>query len=261
MHRIAFCQSKGGVAKTTLSVNVAACLASRGKNVLLCDLDGQMSASDFVGFDISQQQNLLLDAMLGRIEPADAVIKTGIENLSLVPASLHLYSAESILNSEIAADSLLLHLLDDYSQSYDFCIVDCPPSINLLNWNALIAAKQVILPCEASHASLLAMKNLLRAINTLERRRDIAVNNLGIIATRVDKRTKNSQKAVQLLDQAFAGLLFDTRFTETVKVKESMAHKSPLISFAPEHNAAAEIVALTNEIEQRLANKESRHAA
>jgi chromosome partitioning protein len=261
MHRIAFAMSKGGTGKTSLSSSVAVELAQMGNRVLFIDLDGQMSSTDLLGYDIETPQNYLLDGMLGVLNPDEIVQETQYKNLSLIPASLHLYSAENILAGEIANDSLLSTLVDEYEGQYDYLIIDNPPSINLINWNSLIACRQVVIPCEASHNSLLSMRHLLHAMNTLETRRNIEINNLGIICTRYDSRTKNSRNALDVLSKSFPDLMFSSVFSESVKIKDSQSNKTPITLAYPKSKSALEIQSIANEIVDRVEKKGLKNVA
>lgn len=256
MDRITIINSGGGVAKTSTAVNLSACLAKSGRKVLAIDLDGQGTASDWLGHDSGDQQHLLLDVLIGDIRAEDAVQKTYIPTLDLIPSSFHLYQAEKHLSDEIGSDSLLKIALDDLSESYDCVVIDTPPQLGILSYNAMIAAPfGLIVPCEASYKSLKAMKALMRVVNLMKARRCSEIDLLGILATRVDARTKSSVQTVDILRDGFGSLVFDTVISEAVAMKDAPSHHKSIVDYLPASKSAKQVTAFADEVIQRIRSR------
>ena len=262
MQSITITNSGGGVAKTSTAVNLAATLSQNGDQVLIVDLDAQGSASDWLGHDVSDRQHLLLDVLLGELDTVDAIQTTYLDNLDLIPSSFHLYQAEKHLSDEVAADTLLKIALEQVEDSYDWVVLDTPPQIGILSYNAMLAAPSgLIIPCEASYKSLHAMKALMRVIKLMKTRRCSDINLLGILPSRVDLRTKSSIEAVDVLKDTFGEYVFDTLITESVVMKDAPSHHLSVVDYAPKSKTAKQIKQFTDEVKQRLSKRMTVNAA
>ena len=262
MERITIINSGGGVAKTTTALNLAASLAKSGSRVLAIDLDGQGTSSDWLSGPAGDQQQLLLDVILGEVSAKDAAQNTYISNLDLIPASFHLYQAEKHLAEEIGADSLLKIALDGVEDEYDYAVIDTPPQLGILSYNAMIASPSgLIVPCEASYKSLKAMKALMRVINLMKARRCSEIEMLGILASRVDARTKSSVQTVDILRDAFGGLVFDSIINEAVAMKDAPSHHKAVMDYLPKSKSAKQVTAFSEEVIQRIQCRGVRNAA
>ena len=256
MDRITIINSGGGVAKTSTSVNLAACLAKSDRRVLVIDLDGQGTASDWLWHDAGDKQSLLLDVMLGEITAKDAIQNTYLPTLDIIPSSFHLYQAEKHLSDEIGNDSLLKIALDEIENDYDFVVIDTPPQLGILSYNAMIASPNgLIVPCEASYKSLKAMKALMRVVNLMRARRCSEIELLGILATRVDARTKSSTQTLDILRDSFGGLVFESVINEAVAMKDAPAHKKSVIDYQPSSKSAKQLIEFANEVVQRISSR------
>lgn len=262
MNRITIINSGGGVAKTSTAVNLAAALAHLGKRVVLVDLDGQGTASDWLGHATGDKQHLLLDVMLGELDAEDAVKQTYLPSLHLIPSSYHLYQAERHLADEVAADSLLQLALDSLENDYDYAVVDTPPQLGILSYNAMLAAPAgLLVPCEASYKSLKAMGALMRVINLMKARRCPEIDVLGILPCRVDRRTTSSIQAVDVLRDNFGEVVFSTVITEAVAMKDAPAHHQAVMDYLPTSQSADQIRSFTDEVVQRMSKGEATNAA
>jgi len=262
MKRITVINSGGGVAKTSTAVNLAASLAHKGHRVCAVDFDAQSTMSDWLGHDIADQQHLLLDILLGELEVKEALKQTYIPNLHLIPSSHHLYQAERHLADEVASDTLLDIALSQLDESYDFCVIDTPPQLGILSYNAMLAAPAgLIVPCEASYKSLKAMKALIRVVQLMKQRRCEEISILGILASRVDLRTSSSVQSVDILRENFGQLVFNTVITEAVAMKDAPAHHKAVMDYLPQSKTATQVEELTQEVLHRLNREGQSHAA
>lgn len=249
MKRITVMNSGGGVAKTSTAVNLAASLSHTGERVLLVDLDAQGTASDWLGYDTSDRQSLLLDVLLGEISTSESIKKTYLEKLDVIPSSFHLYQAERHLSDEVANDTLLKIALDQVADSYDWVVLDTPPQIGILSYNSMLAAPAgLIVPCEASYKSLKAMKALMKVIELMRDRRCPEINLLGVLASRVDMRTKSSIQSVEILRENFGDVVFDTVVTESVVMKDAPSHHKAVVDYSPKSKTAKQVKAFAQEV-------------
>lgn len=255
MISVAVICSKGGTGKSSTSVALASIFASENtsKPTLLIDLDGQGSASDALGFDNHDGQQMLLSSMLGEMPVKDAVVETTVENLDLIPASWNLYSAASHFHDVVGADGLLEAMLKPLENQYFAVIIDCPPNIGILNYNAAIAAKNgLLVPCEASHSAMRSMNSLLRVVTLLQQRRCPTVHILGITPTRVVRSTNSGKEAVSLLRESFGDLVTSTEIDEAVAIRDCPSHRKPITEYKPKSKAAKQYRALAKEILNRI---------
>lgn len=262
MKRITVINSGGGVAKTSTAVNLAASLAHKGSKVIAVDFDAQSTMSDWLGHDIADQQHLLLDVLLGERAAEEAIKQTYIPNLHLLPSSHHLYQAERHLSDEVAADSLLNIALESLDQNYDYAVIDTPPQLGILSYNAMLASPAgLLVPCEASYKSLKAMKALMKVIELMKARRSNEIGILGILASRVDLRTSSSVQSVDILRENFGQLVFSTVITEAVAMKDAPAHHKAVQDYLPQSKTAKQVEELTLEVLERLSREGQKHAA
>jgi chromosome partitioning protein len=258
---ICVAQSKGGSAKSTTAVNLAAAYARDKQRVLILDLDAQSTTSDWLGFHDAENQSDLLECMLGDMELQSAIRSTSVENLDLVPASQHLYQIHNHLADEVAADTLLSFALRDVLTSYDKIIVDCPPSLGIAAYNAMYACKNIILPIETSFVAMRAVRSMMKVVNLMQERRDESINILGIIASRADMRQKSCQQAIDMMRESFNGTVFDTVITDAVALKDAPAHEQTIFQYQPNSKSAKQFQKLATEIQSRLGKGRMKNAA
>ena len=246
---IAMCNQKGGVGKTTTTINLGAALAEYGRRVLIVDFDPQGAASVGLGINaLDMEQTIYTLLMNPKADVRATVCHTATENLDIIPANIDLSAAEVQLVNEVARESALARVLRHVEADYDVILIDCQPSLGLLAVNALTAAHGVIVPVEAE---FFALRGVALLVETVERVRDRINPRLkidGIVATMVDSRTLHSREVLQRLKEAFGDLVFDTRIGRTIKFPDASVATEPITSYAPNHAGAHAYRRLAREV-------------
>lgn len=243
---LAVVNQKGGSGKTTTTVNLAAALGERGKKVLVVDLDPQASASSWLG--IKDGGRGLLDALAGNGNLADLVHLTDNGNLSAIPSSQWLVGAEKALASEVGAETILRKKLAHLPDSWDYILLDCPPSLGVLTVNALAAAHEVLVPVEAHVMALQGLAALLRTVDVVKDRLNPSLKVSGIVACRVDGRTRHALDVVEKLREHFEGLVFKTIIRENVRLAEAYSFAQPITVYDTRSAGAEDHRALAGEV-------------
>jgi chromosome partitioning protein len=236
---IAMCNQKGGVGKTTTTINLAASLAEYGRKILVVDFDPQGALS--VNLDADYQDattiyDLLMDSTL---DPVAAIQKTSMENLDVIPANIDLSAAEMNLVTEMGRERVLDGILNKVKNDYDIIFIDCQPSLGLLTVNALTAAHGVLIPMATEFFALRGVALLVQTIDKVKARTNPALELDGLIPTMHDSRTLHAREVLARLQEAFPTLVFDTAIARTVKFPDATVARKPITQFAP-NSAAAE---------------------
>ena len=246
---IAMCNQKGGVGKTTTTINLGAALAEYGRRVLIVDFDPQGAASVGLGINaIDMEQTIYTLLMNPKADVRATVCHTATENLDIIPANIDLSAAEVQLVNEVARESALARVLRHVEADYDVILIDCQPSLGLLAVNALTAAHGVIVPVEAEFFALRGVALLVETIETVRDRINPRLKIDGIVATMVDSRTLHSREVLQRLKEAFGDLVFDTRIGRTIKFPDASVATEPITSYAPNHAGAHAYRRLAREV-------------
>ena len=236
---IAMCNQKGGVGKTTTTINLGAALAEYGRRVLIVDFDPQGAASVGLGINaLDMEQTIYTLLMNPKADVKATICHTATENLDIIPANIDLSAAEVQLVNEVARESALARVLRHVEADYDVVLIDCQPSLGLLAVNALTAAHGVIVPVEAEFFALRGVALLVETIETVRDRINPRLKIDGIVATMVDSRTLHSREVLQRLQEAFGDLVFDTRIGRTIKFPDASVATEPITSYAPNHAGA-----------------------
>lgn len=249
---IALCNQKGGVGKTTSTINLAAALADYGRRVLVVDFDPQGAASVGLGVNPNDLERTVYSLLMERnASLADAVLPTAVPGLDLLPANIDLSAAEVQLVGEVARESVLARVLRPAEDDYDAILVDCQPSLGLLTVNALTAAHGVLIPlaCE-----FFALRGVAMLIETVEKVRDRLNPRLeidGILATMYDPRTLHSREVLARVREAFDDQLLHTVIARTVKFPDSSVAAEPITTYAPAHPGAVAYRQLARELVAR----------
>jgi len=243
------CNQKGGVGKTTTTINLGAALAELGRKVLIVDFDPQGAASAGLGINAHELDSTIYDLLVAnRPDIRTVVHETTVEGLDIVPANIDLSAAEVQLVNEVAREQALKRVLRPVLDEYDLILVDCQPSLGLLTINALTASHGVIIPLETE---FFALRGVALLVETVERVKDRLNGSLeidGILATMVDSRTLHSREVLERLEQAFGEQLFDTRIRRTIKFPDATVASEPITSYAPFHPGAEAYRRLAREV-------------
>ena len=248
---IALCNQKGGVGKTTTSINLAASLAEYGRKVLAIDFDPQGALSAGLGIpthDIPTVYDLLLDT---KRDARDAIVHTGVEGLDLIPANIDLSAAEVHLVNEVARETILSRVLRQVAGEYDVILIDCQPSLGLLTVNALTAAHGVLIPLECEFFALRGVALLIETIDKVRDRLNPSIMLDGLLATMYDARTLHSREVLERVVEAFGDDVLETVIGRTVKFPDASVSGVPITEFAPEHPAAQAYLRLARELVAR----------
>jgi len=251
---IAVANQKGGVGKTTLAINVAAALAEKGQRILLVDLDPQFNATSGVGADsIAEDGGLTVyDLLLNPgTDPVNAIRRTSIPNLDIIPSSIDLAGAELTLPQMIGAEKLLDEALAKIN-GYQRIFIDCPPSLGRLTLNALTAATQVLIPIQIGKWAITGTAQLCETIDLVRQRLNPRLTILGVVCTFYDVRTTLSREILAKISENFPSLLFGTLIKTASKVGEAAVADTPIVLYARSSEAAQNYRALADEIETRL---------
>ena len=249
---IAMCNQKGGVGKTTTTINLAAALAEYGRRVLIVDFDPQGAAS--VGLGVSPHEldltvyNLLMER---DAQVADVLRHTATPGLDLLPANIDLSAAEVQLVGEVARESVLSRALRPVLDDYDVVLIDCQPSLGLLTVNALTAAHGVLIPLECEFFALRGVALLIETIEKVRDRLNPRLEVDGILATMYDSRTLHAREVVARVHEAFGDTLLQTVIGRTVKYPDATVAAEPITTYAPTHSGAAAYRQLARELVAR----------
>ncbi|MDO4908595.1 MAG: ParA family protein [Corynebacterium sp.] len=252
---ISMCNQKGGVGKTTSTINLGACLAEAGRKVLLVDLDPQGALS--AGLGISHDEldvtvyNLIVD---NDVDVAETIIHTGTKNLDIIPANIDLSAAEIQLVNEVGREQALARALRPVMKEYDFILLDCQPSLGLLTVNALTCSHGVIIPMECEYFSLRGLALLTDTVEKVRDRLNFNLDILGILVTMFDRRTSHSRDVMNKVVEVFGDQVFDTVITRTVRFPETTVVGEPIISWAPKSSGAEQYRNLAREVIARTSN-------
>ena len=248
---IALCNQKGGVGKTTTSINLAASFAEYGRKVLAIDFDPQGALSAGLGIqthEIPTIYDLLLDT---KRDAHEAIVHTGVEGLDLIPANIDLSAAEVHLVNEVARETILSRVLRQVAGEYDVILIDCQPSLGLLTVNALTAAHGVLIPLECEFFALRGVALLIETIDKVRDRLNPSITLDGLLATMYDARTLHSREVLERVVEAFGDDVLETVIGRTVKFPDASVSGVPITEFAPEHPAAQAYLRLARELVAR----------
>lgn len=249
MKTIVFCNQKGGVGKTTSTINAGVALAQLGKRVLIIDMDPQGNAGSGLGINKYRVEKSIYHALIGEVRLADVIRKTDIENLDIIPSNRDLTGAELELVSAFSRESKLKNSIQTVTDSYDFILIDCPPSLGLLTVNALNAADHVIIPVQCEYFALEGISELVYTISLVQESLNPDLQIGGIILTMFDSRNNLSHQIVDEIRNHFKEKVFETVIPRNVKLSESPSHGLPIQLYDAKskgaeayHNLAVEIV-------------------
>ena len=246
---ISMCNQKGGVGKTTSTINMGACLAEYGRKVLLVDLDPQGALSAGLGLTHDDIEDTIYDVMLDNHTSIHSAIQhTGVAGLDLVPANIDLSAAEIQMVNEVGREHTLARALRPVRRDYDFIIIDCQPSLGLLTVNALACSQGVIIPMECEFFSLRGLALLTDTVEKVSDRINFDLEVMGILVTMFDRRTKHAREVMSRVVDYFGDKVFDTVITRTVRFPETSVAGEPITTWAPNSPATQQYRNLAKEV-------------
>ncbi|PNY34803.1 chromosome partitioning protein ParA [Rhodopirellula baltica] len=272
MRSIAVINQKGGVGKTTSSVNLAAALAQSGRRVCVMDLDPQAHASLHFGITAMGDQPSMYEILCGEASIEQARCKV-TDNLSVVPSNLDLAAAELELAGEVGREMILRDRLEDDSEPFDYLILDCPPSLGVLTINALVAVNEVFLPLQPHFLALHGLSKLLRTVEVVSRRLNSTLRLSGVMLCMYDSNTRLAAEVSTDIDEFFQATgggrdffrgakFFNTRIRRNIRLAEAPSFGKSIFEYSPDSNGAVDYRALADEvIEQEVASFASERLA
>ncbi|MEN9803471.1 MAG: hypothetical protein RIS41_318 [Actinomycetota bacterium] len=235
---IAVANQKGGVGKTTTSVNLGACLAEMGYRTLIVDLDPQGNASSGVGVDTRGVDTSMYDVLLHDASMEDCIEPASVRNLFVAPANLDLAGAEIELVPAMARETRLKKAIDSVLDDFDFVVIDCPPSLGLLTVNALVAAREVLVPIQCEYYALEGLGQLLRNVDLVKRNLNTELEVSTIVCVMYDARAKLSNEVVTEVREHFGDKVCSTVIPRNVRLSEAPSHHQPINVYDPSSKGA-----------------------
>lgn len=245
---IAIANQKGGVGKTTTSINLSACLAEKGKRVLVIDTDPQGNTTSGFGVDKNNLDTTIYDLILGECSIGDCIIKEVIRNVSLIPSNVNLAAAEIELIGIDRKEYILKKEADYIKGEYDFIIIDCPPSLNMLTINAMTTADSVLVPIQCEYYALEGLSQLIHTINLVKERLNPELDMEGVVFTMFDSRTNLSMQVVENVKENLNQRIYNTLIPRNIRLAEAPSHGMPISTYDAKSAGAEAYMLLADEV-------------
>ena len=248
---IAVANQKGGVGKTTTAINLSACLAEKNKKVLTIDTDPQGNTTSGLGLDKEELENTIYELILSECTIRESIVKTEIENLSLSPSNVDLAGAEIELLGINDKEYILKNAVDYIKDDFDFIIIDCPPSLNMLTINAMTTANTVLVPIQCEYYALEGLSQLIHTINLVQERLNSNLQMEGVVFTMYDARTNLSLQVVENVKNNLNTTIYKTIIPRSVRLAEAPSHGLPINKYDSRSTGAESYRMLAKEVIQR----------
>lgn len=250
---ISFANQKGGVGKTTTCVNLAACLADKGRKVLIIDADPQGNATSSLGFFEKKDKRSLYEVLCDDLNVKDGIKDTEIDNLKLLPSSVDLAGAEiELAQVIIGRERVLEEKIEEIEDDYDYIMIDCPPSLGLLTVNALTASNGVILPIQCEYFALEGLSQMMNTIKLVKKFLNATLNVEGVVLTLFDGRSKLSKGVQEEIAKFFGDKVYDTKIRRNVRLAEAPSYGKPIILYDKKCAGAVDYISLAEEFEKKI---------
>ncbi len=248
---VAIANQKGGVGKTTTTVNLSACLAEKGKKVLLIDMDPQGNATSGFSINKVEQEKTIYELLLGECSINECIIKDVLPGISIIPSNVNLAAAEIELIGIEDKEYILSKEMEWVKDNYDYIMLDCPPALNTLTLNAMTTANSVIVPIQCEYLALEGLSDLITTINLVKERLNPELDLEGIVFTMYDGRTVLSQQVVENVRQHFPDKIYETKIPRNVRLSEAPSFGQPIIVYDPKSTGAESYRNLAEEVINR----------
>ncbi|WP_188455405.1 ParA family protein [Virgibacillus oceani] len=245
---IAVANQKGGVGKTTSSVNLSACLAYLNKRVLLVDIDPQGNATSGVGINKADMDQCVYNVLVEDLPAEEVCVSTNVENLDIIPATIQLAGAEIELVPTISREIRLKKSLDSLKDKYDYIIIDCPPSLGLLTINALTSAETVMIPVQCEYYALEGLSQLLNTIRLVQKHLNKELMIEGVLLTMLDARTNLGIQVIEEVKKYFQDKVYQSVIPRNIRLGEAPSHGQPIITYDPKSRGAEVYLELAKEV-------------
>lgn len=245
---IALANQKGGVGKTTTTINLAASLAALEKKVLVVDADPQANASSGLGIDIRKANYTIYEGLIGKCRPEQTIQQTPFENIDIIPSHINLVGAELEMVQMTNREKKLRELLDSLKNSYDYVLIDCSPSLGIITVNALTASDSVIIPVQCEYFALEGLSKLLNTIKIIKSKLNPALEIEGFVLTMYDSRLRLHNQIYEEVKMHFKELVFRTVIQRNITLSESQSHAKPALMYDAGSRGAINHMQLAQEI-------------
>lgn len=245
---IAIANQKGGVGKTTTSVNLGAGMATLGKRVLLVDIDPQGNTTSGVGVNKADVANCIYDILINEVNPQETILETQIEGLHIIPATIQLAGAEIELVSTISRELKLKKALNAIKGNYDYIIIDCPPSLGILTINSLTASDSVIIPIQCEYYALEGLSQLLNTVRLVQKNLNPHLKIEGVLLTMLDARTNLGIQVIEEVKKYFQEKVYKTIIPRNVRLSEAPSHGQSIITYDTRSKGAEVYLELAKEV-------------
>ena len=245
---IAIANQKGGVGKTTTSINLSAALAAQGKKVLIIDTDPQGNATSGFGIEKNELDNTVYELMLGECTIKECILSEVIPNLDMLPTNVNLAAIEIETIDVENKEYILKNELDWIKDKYDFILIDCPPSLSMLTVNAMSAADSVLVPIQCEYYALEGLSQLIHTINLVKSRLNEDLEMEGVVFTMYDSRTNLSAEVVENVKENLDEKIFDTVIPRNIRLAEAPSFGKPITEYDPKSAGSVSYISLAQEI-------------